>query len=466
MTRPDSPTSATKSYALDEPLYDETLDDADNPLNWPRWRKVYIALLMAVLGFLAQFGSALINPGYVEMSEDLKITIEQSSYCTTIFIVFSGLAPMFVVPYANTYGRRVLFVVFSAIATVGAVVSAASPGYGGVVVGRIINGIGSGIPLGICDLFRQQERGLWVGLYTVSVTNGPHIAPIAGGYITQRLGWRWCFWVPAIFQGVVFILSILTLPETLYVNDDTNRLKNKSYRGRLMFWGKVLDRPIERWQFLRPFKLLQYAPVTLPAIYFSTVNTYGSALFAVTGSHIAATIYEFNVAQIGLFMGVPLTIGCMLGEASAGWVSDLILALYAKRHHGYQKPEARLFLMPLCTFLCIGTATYGFCVQSSLPWIQSSICMAVSGFGTQVATTMVYTYCTDSYKAQSSEIGAILNFFKCVYAFNVGFYALPFSAKVGYTAAFSTLAAINAAALIPLLVLFWIGERVRVHSAE
>jgi hypothetical protein len=32
MVRPDSPTSATKSYALDEPEYDETLDDADNPL--------------------------------------------------------------------------------------------------------------------------------------------------------------------------------------------------------------------------------------------------------------------------------------------------------------------------------------------------------------------------------------------------------------------------------------------------
>jgi hypothetical protein len=53
-----------------------------------------------------------------------------------------------------------------------------------------------------------------------------------------------------------------------------------------------------------------------------------------------------------------------------------------------------------------------------------------------------------------------------VYAFNVGFYALPFSAKVGYTAAFSTLAAINAVALVPLLGLFWIGERIRLHSVE
>lgn len=32
MARPDSPNSVIKSYALDEPEYDETLDDADNPL--------------------------------------------------------------------------------------------------------------------------------------------------------------------------------------------------------------------------------------------------------------------------------------------------------------------------------------------------------------------------------------------------------------------------------------------------
>ena len=32
MARPDSPALATKSHALDESEYDETIDDADNPL--------------------------------------------------------------------------------------------------------------------------------------------------------------------------------------------------------------------------------------------------------------------------------------------------------------------------------------------------------------------------------------------------------------------------------------------------
>ena len=111
-------------------------------------------------------------------------------------------------------------------------------------------------------------------------------------------------------------------------------------------------------------------------------------------------------------MGVPLTIGCIIGEGTAGWVSDAIINAYAKRHNGYRKPEARLYLIPLTMLLAIGTATYGYCIQSGKPWIDAAVVMAISGLGTQVGTTMVYTYTTDSYKPQSGEIGAVINLFK------------------------------------------------------
>jgi hypothetical protein len=121
--------------------------------------------------------------------------------------------------------------------------------------------------------------------------------------------------------------------------------------------------------------MAQYLAVLLPTVWYMTANTYGSALFAVTGSHIAATVYKFNLEQTGLFMGVPLTVGCAIGEATAGWVSDAIINAYAKRHNGYRKPEARLYLIPLTTLLAIGTATYGYCIQSHKRWIESAICM-------------------------------------------------------------------------------------------
>ncbi|KAL2012764.1 hypothetical protein VTN00DRAFT_289 [Thermoascus crustaceus] len=473
LTGADPGAKTEASMHLEQGVEDAVLpvdeENKDDPLNWPYWQKVYIVGLVAILSFTAQFSSALINPGYVEMSEDLKVTVEQCSYCTTIFILFSGVAPLLVVPFANVYGRRILYVLFMVLATAGDVLSAAASTYGGVVTGRVLNGIGSSIPLGIgaatiCDLFRQHERGLFMGIYTLSVTNGPHLAPIVGGYVTQRLGWRWCFWIPAICQGFLWILLICTLPETLFSREQHSKLENSSFARRLLYHGKVLDRPIRLRDFGTSFRMIKYAAVTLPSIYYCTCNTYGSALFAVTGSRIGSATYRFKTQQTGLFMGVPLTVGCAIGEASAGWVSDAIINVYARRHNGYRKAEARLFLVPLCTLLCIGTATYGFCVENERPWIQAAICMAVSGLGSQVATTMVYTYCTDSYKSQSGEIGVVINLFKSVFAFNVGFYALPFGAKVGFTEEFSTLAAINAATLIPLVFLMFKGEEIRMRQ--
>ncbi len=78
---------------------------------------------------------------------------------------------MFIVPYSNVYGRRILYILFTAIAAAAQIGSGAAASYGGVITGRVFTGIGGGIPLGIgaaviCDIFTQGERGLYLGLYT------------------------------------------------------------------------------------------------------------------------------------------------------------------------------------------------------------------------------------------------------------------------------------------------------------
>ncbi len=56
-------------------------------------------------------GAALINPALVELAEDLHVSVEKASYCTTVYLLFGGVTPLFVVPFANIYGRRMLYIV-------------------------------------------------------------------------------------------------------------------------------------------------------------------------------------------------------------------------------------------------------------------------------------------------------------------------------------------------------------------
>jgi hypothetical protein len=195
-------------------------------------------------------------------------------------------------------------------------------------------------------------------------------------------------------------------------------------------------------------------------------NTYGSIVFVLTASSITEELYNFNTGQTGLLLGVPLTIGCLLGECCTGWISDQLVNRYARRHDGYRKPEARLHLAWLGLFLPAGLIMYGICVQDRGPWISLAIGMVVTSIGTQAATTLVYAYCTDCYKPQSAEVSTLINLFRQMFAFTVGFYILPFGQNKGFGTAWGSIAAINFVFWLPLLFLIWKGEEIRARQGE
>jgi MFS family permease len=93
--------------------------------------------------------------------------------------------------------------------------------WNGILVTRVFNGIGAGsnVAIGgatICDLYFMHERGLYMGIYTFFLTNGPHLAPLIGGYIAQNLGWRQCFNIPVSRPSFSFLSNQNLIDSGLY----------------------------------------------------------------------------------------------------------------------------------------------------------------------------------------------------------------------------------------------------------
>lgn len=84
--------------------------------------------------------------------------------------------------------------------------------------------------------------------------------------------------------------------------------------------------------------------------------------------------------------------------------------------------------------------------------------MTVASIGVQAATTLTYTYCSDCYKPQAAEVLTLVNLFRQIFAFSIGFDALPFGEKDGFDVAWGTCAALQFAAWLPLLILIWKGK--------
>ncbi|KAK3937835.1 major facilitator superfamily domain, general substrate transporter [Diplogelasinospora grovesii] len=440
----------------------------DDPLNWPAWLKWLVLLQVSFLALLGTFNSSVVNPALVPLAKLFGIPVGSAPLQTTSVIITVGLAPLLWAPLANVYGRRPVYLLSTLIGIAATIGSGLATSWTGLIIGRVFSGIGVGAAMAlgaatVNDLFFLHERGTKMGIWTVFLTNGAHVAPVIGGYLAQAAGVRWCYHLPAIVNSVTFVFMVFALPETLFSRSEESLARHKERTYLQMLFGfrrnALLDRSVSLRDLSRPFEMLKYPSVAFTFAYYTVCFAFSTILQAVTVAILFTQIYHFQTGTIGLMLGIPLLVGSALGEVFSGPFSDWIMYRYAKSHGGARKPEARLPASLAAMILCpAGIITYGVCLQARTHWMGPVMGMAISSFGLQLVTTVCYTYCSDCYKPQSAEIGSLYNFGRQTFAFPLGFYVLPFAAKIGIQYAWITFALITVLFSLGVVVLMFKGE--------
>jgi MFS family permease len=93
--------------------------------------------------------------------------------------------------------------------------------------------IGGGI---ISDLFAVEQRGMANAMFSIGPLFGPVIGPIIGGFIAQRAGWRWVYWVLLAACGTLTLGNIALNSETnpvVLVRRRTEKLRKELNRTDL-----------------------------------------------------------------------------------------------------------------------------------------------------------------------------------------------------------------------------------------
>lgn len=57
--------------------------------------------------------------------------------------------------------------------------------------------IGTGV---VVETFFKKQRGKYVGVWTLLVTLGVPVGPFIFGFVAQRVGYRWIYWILAIVR--------------------------------------------------------------------------------------------------------------------------------------------------------------------------------------------------------------------------------------------------------------------------
>lgn len=123
------------------------------------------------------------------------------------------------------YSPKWVFIIAIGIFEVGSAVCGAAPSSIAFIVGRTISGLGaagifSGAIVIITYILPLHKRPMFQGLFGAIFGIASVIGPLLGGVFTDKVSWRWCFYVnlPVGAVTVIIIILILRLPSPKNAN--------------------------------------------------------------------------------------------------------------------------------------------------------------------------------------------------------------------------------------------------------
>ncbi|MCJ1326815.1 hypothetical protein MMC10_003481 [Thelotrema lepadinum] len=117
---------------------------------------------------------------------------------------------------ADLLGRKITILSAIALFFIGSTVCALAHDTKTMIAGRLVQGMGAGgisfLPsLIISDLVPLKKRQLFTSIIYSAWALGIDLGPIAGGFLLERVSWRWIFWLNLPVSGFAFVLIALFL---------------------------------------------------------------------------------------------------------------------------------------------------------------------------------------------------------------------------------------------------------------
>lgn len=154
------------------------------------------------------------------------VTKEFASSASMIGVVLSGsligmvIGSIVVAPIADKVGRRIIAIIGTAIVAVGMVISPLAHDMNGLLLGRIVTGLGLGALISVVGVIAAEYSNrrvypIVMAIYAAGINIGAVLGAVVIGPLLPADGWRFGFWVGVVLSVIAFVLAIILFPESI-----------------------------------------------------------------------------------------------------------------------------------------------------------------------------------------------------------------------------------------------------------
>jgi EmrB/QacA subfamily drug resistance transporter len=145
--------------------------------------------------------------------------IERASWVVVSYLIANTIAAPVYGRLGDSFGRRLMMIAALVIFVSGSVLCALAPSIEWLTVFRVVQGFGGGGLMTLSqaligEAIPPRERGRYQGYLAGIAVSSNTFGPVAGGYLTQTLGWQSIFLinVPLGFIALVLVLRLKVRP--------------------------------------------------------------------------------------------------------------------------------------------------------------------------------------------------------------------------------------------------------------
>lgn len=191
------------------------MPDTETPFGPREQLAIWLLLISA---FVVILNETVMGVALPRLMEDLRISAAAGQWLTTVFLLTMSV----VIPITGMLIQRVrtrpLFITAMSLFTTGTLVSALAPGFGVLLVGRVVQAGGTAIMMPllmttVVSLVPAAHRGRLMGRISIVISVAPAIGPTLSGFVLEHLSWRAIFLIVLPIAVVSLILGILRMPD-------------------------------------------------------------------------------------------------------------------------------------------------------------------------------------------------------------------------------------------------------------
>ncbi|MCH0563416.1 MULTISPECIES: MFS transporter [unclassified Streptomyces] len=301
-----------------------------------RVRLVFVGLMLALL--LAALEQMIVATALPRIVGELH-GLDRMSWAITAYLLTSTIGLPVYGKLGDLLGRKGVFQFAIVVFVIGSALAGRAATMDQLIAFRAVQGVGAGgLMIGvqaiIADIVPPRRRGRFMGLVGAAFGLASVAGPLLGGYFTDHLTWRWCFYVNVPFGLVTLAVVTLVL-----------RLPRPTARPRFDVLGSLLLAAASTCLvLLTSWGGTEYAWTSRVVLGLGAGAALATVLFVLAERFAAEPLIPLRLFRDSVFT-VTGVVGLVVGAALFGAAS--YLPTFLQMVDGASATESGLLMLPM-----------------------------------------------------------------------------------------------------------------------